>query len=94
MNIKILAILLGEHPCLVNILLGPVTVHYNVLSNLSLHILSFTAGWSLGEHPQENIDWGSTDHRQSISESLKLKLWQYPSIHTNYMLHHCSTLQI
>ena len=28
MNIKTLAILLGEHPCIVNILLGPVTVHY------------------------------------------------------------------
>ena len=28
MNIKTLAILLGEHPCIVNICLGPVTVHY------------------------------------------------------------------
>ena len=28
MNIKTMAILLGEHPCIVNILLGPVTVHY------------------------------------------------------------------
>ena len=26
--IKTLAILLGEHPCIVNVLLGPVTVHY------------------------------------------------------------------
>ena len=28
MNIKTLAILLGEHPCIVNIFLGPLTVHY------------------------------------------------------------------
>ena len=25
---KTLAILLGEHPCIVNILFGPMTVHY------------------------------------------------------------------
>ena len=25
---KTLVILLGEHPCIVNVLLGPVTVHY------------------------------------------------------------------
>ena len=28
MTIKTLAILLGEHPCIMNIFLGPVTVHY------------------------------------------------------------------
>ena len=28
MIIKTLAILLGEHPCIMNIFLGPVTVHY------------------------------------------------------------------
>ena len=27
-NMKTLAILLGEHPCIVNILFGPMTVHY------------------------------------------------------------------
>ena len=29
---KTLAILLGEHPCTVNILFGPMTVHYRPLS--------------------------------------------------------------
>ena len=28
MTIKTVAILLGEHPCIMNIFLGPVTVHY------------------------------------------------------------------
>ena len=32
LTIKTLAILLGEHPCIMNIFLGPVTVHYREVS--------------------------------------------------------------
>ena len=34
---KTLAILLGEHPCIVNIVLGPVTVHYREVLLYSFH---------------------------------------------------------
>ena len=37
MNIKTLVNLLGEDPCIVNMLLGPVTVHYREVS-LTLYI--------------------------------------------------------
>ena len=42
-NMKTLAILLGEHPCIVNILFGPMTVHYSevLLYKVMMHVQWF-----------------------------------------------------
>ena len=40
MTIKTVAILLGEHPCIMNIFLGPVTVHYREVLLYTIIMLS------------------------------------------------------
>ena len=56
MTIKTLAILLGEHPCIMNIFLGPVTVHYREVllyiafeDNLPKHFCTFSPKHGLPE---------------------------------------------
>ena len=57
MTIKTVAILLGEHPCIMNIFLGPVTVHYReVLLYYTMHVFNYLIGLPvIGFQPAEYV---------------------------------------
>ena len=57
-NMKTLAILLGEHPCTVNILFGPMTVHYReVLLYIPLCCPSISFSFDLRSSSPKLVVW-------------------------------------
>ena len=57
-------------------------------------VLNATEGNDSGlESSSESQIPGNVCNEYSESETLKLTFSQYSSIHTNYIIHHCTTLQ-